>query len=710
MQQARSNSSCTSSCSSSCSNSTKALRILQDPASSTGSRSVEGAPQTLLRLNDKLLLLLLQWLSLEEQHKLLLVCRGVYRQLCCLPFIRSLRCLSGHTGFELLMRQHRHHPLLQQQQQLLQQQQQQQQQLKRYLQQQREQERQHKRALQEQHQQTQEDDSKKAKLSPCAAAAAAACEPPSAVLQQQPSSDASTREPAEPQLPPHYQQQQQQHQQQQQQKEQQHQAEEEELQRYILACPLLSRLRRCEVVELAVPAHLPPSPLLLLMLLCCAKSLRRLQVTGYDYGSFRYHRRRQQQQLLLQRQQQQHQQEGQGEATAASVEETTGLSSSSANSSSTSNTSSTNNSSNSSSNSSDDGAWCSAASCLSSDWVQPGRLWFSAAAAETLLLRCSSKLQHLLLDVSLRRGFGVSPFAQLNLACKLQSLKELELVNLTRENFRCGSCCFPALETLRLHWIDVCPQRHNLGLLLQGCPSLSSLCVHADCDDDEVLVQTTGLFAAALQQLLQQLLQQPQHHEQQQQQQQTSRPPRVGVVEDAAAATAKAVLERGVSPLPLLQQLQLPQLASSTVPLLRAAAPQLKVLRLVHAESHRSGRGLLVLQQAAQQLQQLQQIVFPTPVDFVPNGVLSREGPAAAGGGGGGAAAADLLGNLVEGAAPASVAATNAAGVAMRLVATVRAARAAAAVAARAAAAAATGTGKETSCNQEQLFMLRDVP
>ena len=106
--------------------------------------------------------------------------------------------------------------------------------------------------------------------------------------------------------------------------------------------------------------------------------------------------------------------------------------------------------------------------------------------------------------------------------------------------------------------------------------------MHADCDDDEVLVQTIGLFAAALQQLLQQ---------HQQQEQQTEGQQRPGLMDDVAAAAAAAAAEElGICPLPLLQQLQLPLLPSATVLLLRAAAPQLRVLRLVHAESHRCGQ------------------------------------------------------------------------------------------------------------------------
>ncbi|KAL8271664.1 hypothetical protein Esti_004414 [Eimeria stiedai] len=134
-----------------------------------------------------------------------------------------------------------------------------------------------------------------------------------------------------------------------------------------------------------------------------------------------------------------------------------------------------------------------------------------------------------------------------------------------------GSCWFPALDTLRLHRID-----------------------------------TTGLFAASLQELLQRVpQQQPQQKEQQQQQ--TGRPPRVGVVEDTPAAKAMAVFERGGSSLPALLQLQL--LVASAVPLQRAAAPQLEV----RPRAARAAAG-------REQLQKLQQLIFPTRVDFVPNG------------------------------------------------------------------------------------------
>ncbi|KAL8442395.1 hypothetical protein Emed_007294 [Eimeria media] len=132
-------------------------------------------------------------------------------------------------------------------------------------------------------------------------------------------------------------------------------------------------------------------------------------------------------------------------------------------------------------------------------------------------------------------------------------------------------------QSLRLlqqgqHW-----QRQEPGLSVneQVVPPHSP-CFSADSGDDEVLLKTTKLFAAALQQLLQQLLkQQPWHHEQQQQQ--TGRPPRALIVEDAAAANAKGAFEPAVSPLSLLLQLQLQLAVASTVWLLGAACPRLKV-------------------------------------------------------------------------------------------------------------------------------------
>ncbi|OEH74447.1 hypothetical protein cyc_00273 [Cyclospora cayetanensis] len=336
-------------------------------------------------------------------------------------------------------------------------------------------------------------------------------------------------------------------------------------------CPLLSRMRGCETIELS-----------------------RLTIRGYDDGSFRHRR----QWLLVQQQkllQQEEDEDGKEETTTRQQ-------------------------------SSDD--QCLAAGGLPVAWIST-RFWIPAEALCWLMQRCSNKLQKLALDVSLRRGFGVSAFAQLHLNARMLTLKEMQLVNLTRDNFRCEpECHFPSLETLKLHWADVCPQQHKLWCLLRGCPLLRSLSVHADCDDDEVTISTTRLFAAALLQLLQQ--------QQQQGTQVTEREAPAGALNHdasaaaAAAAAAEAAEERGFCPLPLLEELQLPLLSESTVPLLRAASPNLRVLRLVHADSHRTHRGLLPLQLAARQLRQLQQIVFFTPVDFFPGGVLPREGRVAA--------------------------------------------------------------------------------
>ncbi|KAL8447414.1 hypothetical protein Emed_004368 [Eimeria media] len=119
-----------------------------------------------------------------------------------------------------------------------------------------------------------------------------------------------------------------------------------------------------------------------------------------------------------------------------------------------------------------------------------------------------------------------------------------------------------------------------------------SLCVRADSGDDEVLIQTSGHFAAALQQRQQQLRKQ-QPWLQDQQHQQTSRPPCVTIVEDAAAAKAKAAFERADSPLSLMLQLQLQLVVASAVLLLRAAGPRLRVLRLARLRDsiRRSNKG-----------------------------------------------------------------------------------------------------------------------
>ena len=92
----------------------------------------------------------------------------------------------------------------------------------------------------------------------------------------------------------------------------------------------------------------------------------------------------------------------------------------------------------------------------------------------------------------------------------------------------------------------------------------------------------------------------------------------------------------------------------------------------------RTRRGLLPLQLAAQQLQQLQQIVFPSPVEFAPVGMLPRSPAAAAAG----AAAAASDDNAEGDEPPLRGAAADAA---------------AAAVAAAAAAAAATANDASAS-------------
>ena len=448
-----------------------------------------GPAAKLLTLNDTLLLLVLQWLSLREQHELLLLCRGMYRQLCCLPFIRSV-CFPPGGRFRLLMQQHRYHPLLQQQQQLLQQQLLLRQRQREYTQQQT--------ALLGQQEQgdVHRSEQNRKEIDAAYAAAAAANDYPSSVSQ--PPATAAVAAPtqgwsasiaaaaaAQPlaesaEAPPaaaaarqgpfegrrQWQQEQQKQQlerlhqgqqkrqrqegewqqQMQQQQEQHHQQQGHETEQYMQCCPLLSRLRCCESIELAIPTDLSPSSVLLLLLLCCAKSLRTLAITGYDEESLIY-------MWMLQALQMHRMQEQQGlkvtflhpsfrdSCSSRSKSSNTGSNSNSNTGSSSSSNNTGSSSRRRSSSGKEEVVVCCAASCLPAVWQSPG-MWLPAAAMETLLLRCSSSLQQLLLQMSLEGfAFKKTPFAQLNLSLKMHALKELELVNLTQHNFRYPCCC-----------------------------------------------------------------------------------------------------------------------------------------------------------------------------------------------------------------------------------------------------------------------------